>query len=83
MTTMSRLHQAQVAVLASLAPGGVLSVAAIAQSAELTLCRTRNAVSKLNSRGLIMARRWGGRASWQITDRGRRTLATRGRYHQP
>ncbi|MFE3259469.1 hypothetical protein ACFXPS_29010 [Nocardia sp. NPDC059091] len=82
MTTTTRLDQAQVAVLASLAPGGILGIESIAQSAQLTMWRTRHAVSKLTSRGLIVGRRRGGRGAWEITDRGRRTLSTRGRYFQ-
>ncbi|QOW31212.1 hypothetical protein [Nocardia seriolae] len=54
----------------------------IAVSAQLTMWRTRNAVAKLSSRGLIVGRRRAGRGTWEITDRGRRTLATRGRYYR-
>ncbi|WP_405132801.1 hypothetical protein [Nocardia sp. NBC_01388] len=82
MTFTSRLDQAQVAVLESLGPGGILSVESLAKSAALTMWRTRNAVSKLSSRGLITGRRRAGHAEWQITDRGRRTLSTRGRYYR-
>ncbi|MEV6771809.1 hypothetical protein AB0N05_24610 [Nocardia sp. NPDC051030] len=82
MYSTTRLDQAQVAVLASLAPGGVLSVECLARTAELTMWRTRNAVSKLRSRGLIVGRQRGGRGTWEITDRGRRTLSTRGRYYR-
>ncbi|WP_067698384.1 hypothetical protein [Nocardia jejuensis] len=82
MTFTDRLDQAQVAVLDSLAPGGILCVESIARSAQLTLWRTRGAVSKLTSRGLIVGRHRGGRGMWQIADRGRRTLAARGRYYR-
>ncbi|MFJ4654854.1 hypothetical protein ACIP5Y_26575 [Nocardia sp. NPDC088792] len=82
MTTTTRLDQAQVAVLASLVPGGILDVESIARSARLTMWRTRNAVSELSSRGLIVGRQRGGRGTWEITDRGRRTLSTRGRYYR-
>lgn len=82
MTFTSRLDQAQIAVLESLHPGGILTVRSLAQSSALTMWRTRNAVSKLSSRGLIVGRRRAGHATWEITDRGRRTLATRGRYYR-
>lgn len=82
MTPTPRLDQAQIAVLDSLAPGGLLAIPALAQSSRLTLCRTRSAVSKLSARGLITGRRRAGIASWEITDRGRRTLSTRARYHR-
>ncbi|UGT43161.1 hypothetical protein LTV02_07155 [Nocardia yamanashiensis] len=80
--TNSRLDQAQIAVLDSLAPGGLLAIPALARSSRLTLWRTRSAVSKLSARGLITGRRRAGIASWEITDRGRRTLSTRARYHR-
>ncbi|MCU1642605.1 MAG: hypothetical protein JWN03_2880 [Nocardia sp.] len=82
MTFSCRLDQAQIAVLEALDPGGVLAVDSLAKSAALTLWRTRSAVSKLSSRGLIMGRKRGGRGMWEITDRGRRTLSARGRYYR-
>lgn len=78
----TRLDQAQIAVLDSLAPGGLLAIRSIAQSSRLTMWRTRSAVSKLSARGLITGRRRAGVGIWEITERGRRTLSTRARYYR-
>ncbi|MEU0541827.1 hypothetical protein [Nocardia sp. NPDC005978] len=82
MTFTSRLDKAQIAVLESLDPGGLLTVESLADAAALTAWRTRNAVSKLSARGLILGRMRGGVGVWQITERGRRTLAARGRFYR-
>ena len=72
MTTTARLDTAQAAVLAALAPGGILSVHSLEKSTQQTTRRVRNAVMQLQQRGLIML----GYRGLEITDRGRHTLST-------
>ena len=60
---------AETAVLAVLAPGGLLTADQIIRQAELTGWSARRAIGQLESRGLIMALPHVAR--WSITPRGR------------
>ncbi|WP_330232007.1 MarR family transcriptional regulator [Nocardia sp. NBC_00508] len=77
------LNESQAAVLAVLAPGGMLTVAQLARDCELTQYRARAAVSALCSRGLVVGGRGRRNARYEITARGRSVLATRGRAFFP
>ncbi|MET8425562.1 hypothetical protein [Nocardia sp. NPDC004860] len=68
---------AEVAVLTTLHPDRVLTAPQIQQSAALTSWRTRNALSRLESRGLINPSRPRGR--YRITPRGRAALVAKAR----
>ncbi|MET9486598.1 hypothetical protein [Nocardia sp. NPDC006630] len=68
---------AELAVLAVLRPNLPLTSAQVQQAARLTAARTRNALSQLESRGLIMPSRPRGR--YRITPRGRAALITKSR----
>ncbi|MEC3914419.1 hypothetical protein [Nocardia sp. CDC160] len=68
---------AEIAVLAALHPDHTLTAPQIARNATLTSWRTRNALSHLESRGLITPSRPRGR--YRITPRGRAALATKSR----
>ncbi|WP_330233126.1 hypothetical protein OHA40_12015 [Nocardia sp. NBC_00508] len=67
---------AESAVLAVLAPGGMLTAAQITRGAQLTGWSARRAIGQLESRGLIMAIPHASR--WSITPRGRAILAAKG-----
>ncbi len=60
---------AQSVVLSILRPGGLLSEVQIQRQAQLTGWSTRNALARLQARGLIVAIPYKG--CWQISDRGR------------
>jgi DNA-binding GntR family transcriptional regulator len=66
---MKRSQVAQSAILSILRPGGLLSAAQIQRQAQLTGWSTRNALARLQARGLIIACTY--RGGWQISDRGR------------
>jgi len=66
---MKRSQAAQSAVLSILRPGGLLSAAQIQRQAELTGWSTRNALARLQARGLIVASSYNG--CWHISERGR------------
>ncbi|MEV6100120.1 hypothetical protein [Nocardia sp. NPDC051981] len=68
---------AEIAVLATLHPDHTLTAPQIQQSAALTSWRTRNALSRLESRGLITPSRPRGR--YRITPRGRAALVAKAR----
>ncbi|WP_327145367.1 winged helix-turn-helix domain-containing protein [Nocardia sp. NBC_01327] len=68
---------AEIAVLTALRPNLPLNSTQIQQAARLTAARTRNALSQLESRGLIMSSRPRGR--YRITPRGRAALITKSR----
>jgi DNA-binding MarR family transcriptional regulator len=73
MAKPGALNTAQIAVLAMLEPGGLLTVAQLSTNTQLTLWRTRDAVTKLSARGLIVNPRGPNShipARWSITDRG-------------
>lgn len=60
---------AQSVVLSILHPGGLLSAVQIQRQAQLTGWSTRNALARLQARGLVVAIPYKG--CWQISDRGR------------
>ncbi|WP_067462628.1 hypothetical protein [Nocardia amamiensis] len=64
---------AEAAVLAVLAPGGMLTADQISRDAQLTGWSARRAIGQLESRGLIMATPHASR--WSITPRGRSVWA--------
>ncbi|MTE17533.1 hypothetical protein [Nocardia aurantiaca] len=68
---------AEIAVLVALHRDRTLTAPQIQQSAALTSWRTRNALSHLESRGLITPSRPRGR--YRITPRGRVALTTKSR----
>jgi DNA-binding IclR family transcriptional regulator len=70
---------AEAAVLAVLAPGGMLTAAQITEQAQLTAWSARRAIGQLESRGLIMASR--DAARWSITPRGRAAWTKQGRRY--
>ncbi|WP_067474035.1 hypothetical protein [Nocardia amamiensis] len=59
---------AETAVLAVLAPGGMLTAEQITRYAQLIEWNARRAIGRLESRGLIMATPY--EARWSITPRG-------------
>ncbi|MBF6299141.1 MarR family transcriptional regulator [Nocardia amamiensis] len=67
---------AETAVLAVLAPGGMLTATQITQQAQLTGWSVRRAIGQLEGRGLIMCVPYASR--WAITPRGRSVWATKG-----
>ncbi|MEV4124910.1 helix-turn-helix domain-containing protein [Nocardia sp. NPDC049707] len=72
------MTEPQAAVLAVLAPGGLLTVEQIARGGRLTPHQTRWAISVLRSRGLVAP--GGSRSSrYQISGLGLRAFATCGR----
>ncbi|MEU6581443.1 hypothetical protein [Nocardia sp. NPDC046763] len=68
---------AEIAVLTALHPDHTLTAPQIQQSAVLNGYRTRNALSQLESRGLVTPSRPRGR--YRITPRGRLALSTKSR----
>ncbi|MFF0454207.1 hypothetical protein [Nocardia africana] len=69
------MNSSGVAVLAVLAPGGLLTTAQIRGDAELPWWRVRFALTHLSARGFIVfCNSW---ARWQISERGRSALAER------
>ncbi|WP_155980807.1 helix-turn-helix domain-containing protein [Nocardia sp. CNY236] len=79
MPRTTRFDRAQVAVLLALEPGGILSVAALALTLELSGRRARRAVKRLQRMGLVVAGGPGGHDGYQITLRGRDALSVGGR----
>lgn len=69
------MKAAEVAVLAALNPGGLLSATQIQRDAALPGWRTRNTLAQLQARGLVTYCIYRGR--WQIIERGRSVLATK------
>jgi DNA-binding GntR family transcriptional regulator len=69
------MKQAEAAVLAVLNPGGLLSAAQIQRAAALTGWSTRDALARLEARGLIVPSFPRGR--WQVSERGRSVFATK------
>lgn len=67
-------HAAQSVVLNILRPGGLLSAVQIQRQAQLTGWSTRNALARLQARGLIVAIPYKG--CWQISERGRAQAPT-------
>lgn len=67
---------AETAILAVLAPGGMLTAEQISRSARLTRWSTHRAIGQLESRGLITATPYAPR--WSITPRGRRAWGAKG-----
>lgn len=65
---------AQSLVLSILRPGGLLSAVQIQRQAQLTGWSTRNALARLQARGLIVAIPYKG--CWQISERGRELALT-------
>jgi predicted transcriptional regulator len=70
-----RLSRTQADVLAALEPGGILSVDALAKTANLTGWQVRRTVPPLESAGLIVHAGLVGRRGYQITAGGRRALS--------
>lgn len=69
------MKSTEAAVLAALAPGGILTSDQIRRHAALTSWRTRQALVRLRARGLIVPDIH--RARWQISARGRSHTAAR------
>ncbi|MEV5836878.1 hypothetical protein [Nocardia sp. NPDC052112] len=69
------MNAAEVAVLAALSPGGLLSATQIQRDAVLPGWRVRNALAQLQARGLVTPCIYRGR--WQISERGWSALATK------
>ncbi|WP_454195213.1 hypothetical protein [Nocardia sp. Marseille-Q1738] len=76
---MSTGTAAETAILAVLAPGGMLTADQITRDAQLTEWSARRAIGQLESRGLIMATPHSAR--WSITPRGRSAWANKGRRY--
>ncbi|MBF6330072.1 hypothetical protein [Nocardia transvalensis] len=70
---------AETAVLAVLAPGGMLTASRITAQAPLTNWSARRAIGQLESHGLIMRAPYQSR--WSITPRSRAAWATMGRWY--
>ncbi|MBU3060326.1 hypothetical protein KO481_02155 [Nocardia sp. NEAU-G5] len=66
-------QSAQSVVLRILHPGGLLSAVQIQRQAQLTGWSTRNALARLQARGLVVPIPYKG--CWQISDRGRGAVA--------
>lgn len=63
------MNTAERIILATLAPGGILTTAQIQRSTALPGWTTRHALARLHARGLIAATHQHSR--WQLTARGR------------
>ncbi|MFI2282418.1 hypothetical protein [Nocardia beijingensis] len=74
-----RLSRTQADVLAALEPGGILSVDALAKTANLTAWRVRRTLPPLESAGLIVHAGLTSRRGYQITACGRSALCAYGR----
>ncbi|NKY29431.1 hypothetical protein HGB38_24900 [Nocardia gamkensis] len=76
MASHPRLSKAQSAVLAALAPGGILSVDSLVRTTNASGSRTRRALLRLEAAGLVVHTGMVGRSGYQITVSGRRVLAS-------
>ncbi|MFI9636277.1 hypothetical protein ACIHAX_26655 [Nocardia sp. NPDC051929] len=75
MASHPRLSKAQSAVLAALAPRGILSVDSLVRTANASGRRTGRAL-RLEAAGLVVHTGMVGRSGYQITVSGRRVLAS-------
>ncbi|WP_029925531.1 MarR family transcriptional regulator [Nocardia otitidiscaviarum] len=70
------MNTTEARVLATLAPGGQLSAAQIADSADITTRAARRAIDRLARLGLIVTGVGIWRDAWTLTRRGRAYIET-------
>ncbi|MFJ4657974.1 winged helix DNA-binding protein [Nocardia sp. NPDC088792] len=73
------MDPAEVAVLAVLHPDRTMTTAQIREASALTARQIRNALARLESRGLIMSSQPRGR--WRISAYGRAAFRTKGKRY--